>query len=107
VAILYARTEGVLTRRSLDAPGERVFVSSGEGAEAFVANGDKDDGDEREEEGEVGADVPLAKDDTEVLRVPCKEHLHKQQVSISVQGPVSRSSRRTFMLHMSCMPPSP
>lgn len=40
---------GVLTRHGLDAFGERVFVSTGERSEAFVANCEEDDGEERED----------------------------------------------------------
>lgn len=39
----------MLTRCGLDAFGKSIFVSSREGAEAFVADGDKNDGDEGEE----------------------------------------------------------
>ena len=67
--------ESQLTGHGLDALGNGGFVASGDGAQGFVADGDEDDGNEGEDEGSGRADVPLAEDDAQVVRVPVEEHL--------------------------------
>lgn len=57
------------------------FVAAGQRANAFVSGRDGDDANEGKEEGEGGADVPPAEDDTEVGGVPGEEHLQLRLVS--------------------------
>jgi hypothetical protein len=64
-----------LTRKSVDALGEGGLVAARYGAEGFVAHGEEDDGDEGEDKGAGGADVPLAEDNAQVRGIPCEEHL--------------------------------
>ncbi len=52
-----------------------LLVASADLAYELVACGEGGDGEEGEEEGEGGVDVPLAEDDAEVRGVPCEEHL--------------------------------
>lgn len=69
------RKERVLTRERVDALVHGVLVTAGCGAEGFVACGECDDEEERDDEAAGGADVPLTEDDAEVLSVPGEEHL--------------------------------
>lgn len=63
------------TRRCSDYAVDEALVPAGEGAQGLVADGDDNDGGEREEERGGGVDAPPAKDDAEVGRVPGEEHL--------------------------------
>jgi hypothetical protein len=54
---------------------EGFFVLSREGTESFVADGEENHSDEREEEGGCRANVPLAEDDAEIGGVPSEQHL--------------------------------
>lgn len=51
------------------------FVAASERANRFVAGGDGDHAEQRDDEGEGGADVPPAEDDAQVGCVPGEEHL--------------------------------
>ncbi len=57
-----------------------LFISSADFANAFVAGGEEDDGDEGEGEGESPGDPPLTEDDAQIFGGPRKEHL-RQSVS--------------------------
>ena len=68
-------TENTLTRCCLDALGQHGLVPAGGLAQGLVAGADGHDGGQRDDEAQVGRDVPLAEDDAEVFRVPGEEHL--------------------------------
>jgi hypothetical protein len=70
------RGMGCLTRGIVDALRYGKLVPSAEGPYGLVARGDGDDGEEGGDEVERGADVPLAEDDAQVVRVPGEEHLY-------------------------------
>jgi hypothetical protein len=62
--------EEELTGCGSDAIIEGFFVASREGTESFVADGEENYSDEREEERGCRANVPLAEDDAEIGGVP-------------------------------------
>lgn len=72
----------VLTRDGLDLLCETQLVPTRGGTESFIACTEEDNGHKGDEERSGGADVPLAEDDAEVLRVPCEEHLHHVSLEI-------------------------
>ena len=79
-----AAARGVwLTRNSLHSPVERDLVPPNTGAESLVADANGDDGEERDEQADGAADVPLSEDDAEVLGVPGEEHLREGKEGIS------------------------
>jgi hypothetical protein len=98
---------GELTRDGLDLLGEAELVATRCGAEGFVSDSEEDDYDEGDEEGGGGADVPLAEDDAEVLCVPGEEHLSLVSLLPASMGRGRDCEKRTFMLHIGSMPPSP
>lgn len=69
-----------LTRNSLQPGGQRGLVPTRHGAKSLVSDAEEHNGEEGEDEGCGGADVPLAEDDAEVGRVPGEEHLKRRPV---------------------------
>lgn len=65
----------LLTGDGFQSGGQRCFVATRHGAQRLVAHADENHGNEGEDEGGGGADVPLAEDDAEVGGVPGEEHL--------------------------------
>lgn len=70
-----AGLEKKLTGESLDSGIELGLERTRRGAQSFIAHADEDDGDEGNEKRRRGANVPLAEDNTEVIGIPCEEHL--------------------------------
>lgn len=71
-----------------------MFVLARESSEGLVAHGEKNDGEERRNETWCGADVPLAKDDAEVVGVPGEEHLRGGSVLAARYSARERNARR-------------
>ena len=67
-----------LTWKTLHVFRARGFVTSAGFAHGFVAGGQEDNAEEGEKEGNGGRDVPLGKDDAEVLGGPGEEHLREE-----------------------------
>jgi hypothetical protein len=67
-----------LTGYAVDSLLNGSLVSSASRAESFVSDADEDDRQEGKNEAGSGADMPLAKHNAEVIRVPGKEHLYRQ-----------------------------
>lgn len=70
----------VLARDGVGPSGDCGFIATDGFTEGFVAGAEGDDGEEGDEEGKVGGDVPLAEDDAEVVGVPGEEHVHVAHV---------------------------
>jgi hypothetical protein len=58
----------------------RSFVLAGYLSDTLVTSCEEDDKHEGEEEGNGAGDAPLAEDDAEILRRPCKEHLVVKEI---------------------------
>lgn len=85
-----------------DAVIERLLIATGDGAKGFVADGEDDDGDEREEERSCRADVPLTEDNAKVVGIPGEEHVHTAHVFhvSSVMAMVHISMVHTTVIHV-------
>lgn len=68
--------DGELTGDGANAVIERLLIATGDRSKGFVADGEDDDGDEREEERSCRADVPLTENNAKVVGIPGEEHLN-------------------------------
>ena len=62
-----------------------LLISSAHLSDEFVTRGHKYDREKGQEQGWNASDMPLWENDTQILRRPCKEHLHR---SVSIQAVV-------------------
>lgn len=81
VIAISGRTWGVFVRKReltwhlLRLPFHKILVPSARAPYSFVCGGQRDDGEEREQQPRCAADVPPFEHDAEVCRVPGEEHL--------------------------------
>ena len=62
-----------------------LLIATAHLAHELVTGGQAGDGDEGEDEGKGGVDVPLAEDDAEVGGVPCEEHLWFRRGGLAIR----------------------